>query len=447
MLFQKLRKLSAVQLLSLGFSVIILLGTVLLMLPISSASGQVTPLFDALLTATSATCVTGLVVYDTATYWSTVGQLIILVLIQIGGLGFMTILVSALSVAGKRIGIKQRIVMQESIAGQQMGGIVHMGRFILVGVFGIEAMGAILLSVRFIPLLGVPKGIFYSIFHAVSAFCNAGFDLMGYQSPFSSLTYFADDWYFTLVIMLLIIVGGLGFFVWNDILQKRGRLRKFSLHSKIVLITTVWLLVGGAIVFFALEWQNPALGDNMGARILSAIFQSVTTRTAGFNTIDLTALQESSLLLTSLLMLVGGSPGSTAGGMKTTTLAILILSVLAEFRSRKSIECFNRRVSDALLRQACCIAVLYIGGSVVSGVIIAAIEKISLSTALFETVSAIGTVGLSLGLTPTLSLPSKLIITALMFIGRVGGFTLLLTFATRAHFTQSQLPLEKVNVG
>lgn len=447
MLFQKLRKLSAVQLLSLGFSVIILLGTVLLMMPFSSASGQVTPLFDALLTATSATCVTGLVVYDTATYWSTAGQLIILLLIQIGGLGFMTILVSALSVAGKRIGIKQRIVMQESIAGQQMGGIVHMGRFILVGVFGIEAMGAILLSVRFIPLLGVPKGIFYSIFHAVSAFCNAGFDLMGYQSPFSSLTYFADDWYFTLVIMLLIIVGGLGFFVWNDILQKRGRLRKFSLHSKIVLITTVWLLVGGAIVFFALEWQNPALGDNMGARILSAIFQSVTTRTAGFNTIDLTALQESSLLLTSLLMLVGGSPGSTAGGMKTTTLAILILSVLAEFRSRKSIECFNRRVSDALLRQACCIAVLYIGGSVVSGVIIAAIEKISLSTALFETVSAIGTVGLSLGLTPTLSLPSKLIITALMFIGRVGGFTLLLTFATRAHFTQSQLPLEKVNVG
>lgn len=442
------KKLTPVRLIALGFFTIIFLGSILLMLPISSAEGLVTPLNETLLTATSATCVTGLIVHDTATYWSLFGQIVILCLIQIGGLGFMTIAISALSMTHRKIGLRQRLVMQEAIAGQQVGGIVKMGRFIFTGVLLIEWLGAILLSFRFIPLFGWARGIYYSVFHAISAFCNAGFDLFGTpEAKFVSLTGFAADPYVNLIIMALIVLGGLGFFVWLDVIQKRGRMRKFSLHSKLVLTTTAALLLIGTLGFLFFEWKNPAMGGHFGERLLTALFQSVTSRTAGFNTIDLTTMSDPSQLLMCGLMLVGGSPGSTAGGMKTTTLIILVLSVLAELRTRKSIECFKRRIEDHLLRQACCIAVLYIGSCVLGGMAISTLDGVPLDHALYETASAVGTVGLTLGLTSHLSVPSQLIITFLMYIGRVGGFTFLLLFANRSSFAQSQLPMEKVNVG
>lgn len=436
----RLNKMSSVQLIAAGFASIILLGTMLLMLPVSTNSGMTTNFVDALFTATSATCVTGLVVADTATYWSLFGQCVILFLIQIGGIGFMTITISALSIAGKKIGLRQRLIMQQAIAGKQVGGIVHMGKFIMLSVLLVEAVGAMLLAVRFVPMLGISKGIFYSIFHSISAFCNAGFDLMGENSPYSSLTYFADDIYMNLVIMTLIILGGLGFFVWYDIIAKKCKLKKFSLHSKIVLATTASLIIFGTLAFWLLE-------SNGESGLLAALFQSITARTAGFNTIDLTQMSDISLLLMTALMLVGGSPGSTAGGLKTTTLAVLFLSVWAELRSKKSIECFDRRLDDALLRQSCAIALFYVGSSILGAVAISLIDDIALSAAIFETASAVGTVGLTLGITPELSTISQLILTILMYIGRVGGFTCLLIFAHRNTFANSLLPQEKINVG
>lgn len=448
MLRDKFKKLKPVQLIALGYLLIVNLGATLLMLPISSAEGRFTPYNETLLTATSATCVTGLIVHDTATYWTLFGQLVILSLIQIGGLGFMTITISALSMTHRKIGLRQRLVMQEAIAGQQVGGIVRMGRFIFLSAFVVELVGALLLSFRFIPMFGWARGIYYSVFHAVSAFCNAGFDLMGTpDAKFVSLTGFSSDPYVCFIIMGLIVVGGLGFFVWAEVLNKRTHLRKFSLHSKLVLSVTAFLLITGTVGFFFFEWNNPAMGDNWWERLLSAAFQSVTARTAGFNTIDLTTMSDPSQLLMCALMLIGGSPGSTAGGMKTTTVVILALSVLAELRARKSIECFRRRIDDHMLRQACCIAVLYLGICVAGGVAISVFDGIPLDYSLYETSSAVGTVGLTLGVTPHLSVPSQLIVSLLMYIGRVGGFTFLLLFANRSSFTQSQLPLEKINVG
>lgn len=440
-------KLTTIQFISLGFAMIILVGTGLLMLPISSISGNATGFLPALFTATSATCVTGLVVYDTATYWSLFGQLVILVLIQVGGLGFMTITISALAAAGKRIGLKQRLAMQEAISGSQVGGIVSMGKFIMLFVLLVELIGAILLSVRFIPMFGVTDGIFYAIFHSISAFCNAGFDLMGVIEPFSSLTYFATDIYMNTVIMLLIIFGGLGFFVWHDILTLRGKLKKFTLHSKIVITTTIALLIFGTLGFWLLEWNKDFMGDNVVYAFISALFQSVSSRTAGFNTVDLTGFSDISILLFSVLMLIGGSPGSTAGGMKTTTVAVLFLSMVAEFRSKKSLECFGRRLSEGILRQACAIGMFYIIIAITGAIAISLMENIALNTALFETCSAVGTVGLSLGITPNLSPASQAILAVLMYVGRVGGFTCLLIFAHRGNFTNSQLPQEKVNLG
>ncbi len=441
------KKMSPIQIIVMGFLGIILIGTGLLMLPISAQSGVVTPFSEALLTATSATCVTGLIVHDTATYWTLFGQIVILLLIQIGGLGFMTILISVISLTGKKIGLHQRVTMRDAIGGQQVGGMVGMGRFIMVAVLLVEVLGALLLLPVFIPQFGIGKGIYYSLFHAISAFCNAGFDLMGTVSPYSSLTSFADNWYLNLVVMTLIVLGGLGFFVWVDVLANRGRIQKFSLHSKLVLCASGILLVGGALFFFLFEGQNPHMGDNIFEKTLSAVFHSVSVRTAGFNTVDLTTLSEPSQLVTCIFMLIGGSPGSTAGGLKTTTVVILVLGVLAELRARKSVECFGRRLDENLVRQACCIVFAYFTTAIVAAIAIVAIEGGTMLPALFETTSAVGTVGLSLGLTPNLSLPSQLIITFLMFVGRVGGFSFLLFFGRRINFRNSQLPLEKVAVG
>ena len=439
---------STTKLIVLGYLSVITTGTILLMLPISNRQMTMTPLIDALFTATSATCVTGLVLHDTYTFWSVFGQGVILLLIQIGGIGFMTIAISALTITKKKIGLSQRLLMQESVAAPQVGGIVRMAKVVFGGTLIFEGTGALLLSFYFIPRLGIGKGIYFSIFHAISAFCNAGIDLMGYFDPGTSLMTAADSPLVCLTIMSLIVIGGIGFFVWADIREHKFHLKNYKLHTKIVLTTTCLLIVGGAILIFIFEFGKPSMeGRSLGEQILCALFQSVTPRTAGFNTVDLTQLTGCSKILMVGLMFIGGSPGSTAGGIKTTTMFIMILSIWSEFRERKYIECFRRRMDENALRHASCITMLYGSLIVVGSMIISAVDSVTIQNSIFEAASALGTVGLTLGITPALGLVSHIVLILLMFIGRVGGITILIAFGNHSSRVPSKLPMEKVSVG
>lgn len=431
-----------------GYSALVIVGTILLILPVSSRTGEVTPLLDALFTATSASCVTGLIVYDTYTHWSLFGQLVILFLIQIGGMGFMTIAISALTITKKKIGLQQRFMMQESVSAPHLGGIVRMTKFIFLAVFCLEILGAVSLMFYFCPKLGFWQGLYFSVFHSVSAFCNAGFDLMGSREAFSSLTSASSSVIVNVTIMLLITVGGLGFFVWTDLIDNKFNLKKCNLHTKIVLTTSAVLVLGGALLLFFLEQNSPSTeGMTIPQKILASFFQSVSARTAGFNTIPLDLLSGGGFWVMVCLMFIGGSPGSTAGGLKTTTAAVLLLSIFAEFKNKKSVECFNRRLDPSVLRRACSILSLFILLSGAGVVGICAIDGVSATDGIFEVVSAIGTVGLTLGITPTLSAASHIILIALMFVGRVGGLTLLLAFGNHTIETQSSLPAENISVG
>ncbi len=446
--FWKHERVTPAQVIILAFLLLILAGTGLLLLPAATSGPGGASLLDALFTATSATCVTGLVIHDTALYWSPFGQAVILALIQAGGMGVVTMAVAVNMFAGRKIGLKQRWVMQESIAAPQVGGILRQTKFILKTAFFLEAAGAGALALRFCPQFGLGRGLWYAVFHAVSAFCNAGFDLMGTQAPFSSLTAYADDPLVTLTTASLIILGGLGFLTWHDLWEHRFRLRLCRLQTKLILFTTALLLLGG-FAFFWHEFTLPQWGElTAGERGLAAAFQAVTPRTAGFNTVELGKLSGPGRLATILLMLTGGSPGSTAGGFKTTTLAVLLLTVQAVFRRRESPGCFGRRFPDDALRSATAIFLLYILLFLAGGVLICRMDgEVSLPAALFETASAIGTVGLSLGITPGLSAGSRLVLIVLMYFGRVGGLTLLYAVADRAAPGVSQLPRERVAVG
>ncbi len=449
------RSVSPMRLILGGYLAIILAGAALLALPIATAGPGGTPFSDCLFTATSATCVTGLVRYDTFTHWTLFGQLVILGLIQTGGLGFVTVAILVMVVTRQKISLNQRSLMQNSISAPQIGGIVRMTRFIAVGVFTVELAGALLLSVVFIPRFGVAKGIYFSLFHSISAFCNAGFDLLGGTSgAFSSLTGIASEWsagavwYVTVVIMLLIFIGGLGFFVWYDMIHKKFRPGRLNLQSKMVLSISVGLAIAGALVLAALEWGQPLFAEmGTGERINASLFQSVSARTAGFNTIDLTGMTEGGLFVMICLMFIGGSTGSTAGGIKTTTFWILCISVIATFRRKKNIEMFGRRMDEGITRTASCVFMTYLLLSTGTAVVISAVEGLPLLTALFESVSAVATVGLTLGVTPGLGMVSKLLLTFLMLCGRVGSITMLLAFSSDRRVTNSRLPLEKVQVG
>lgn len=440
-------RLSPLRTIILGYFGIILLGALLLCLPISSRGWHWTNLFDAMFTATSATCVTGLVVFDTYTYWSVFGQIVILLMIQVGGIGFMTLAISALTLTKHKIGLRSRYTLQEAVNATQVGGIVRMTRFILIGTAIFEIAGAVLLAFRFCPQYGILKGIYFSIFHSVSAFCNAGFDLMGGSGAFSSLTGYVADPLVNIVILLLIIIGGIGFFVWSDIKTNRFRFRRYKLHTKVVLVTSAFLIVLPFLFMLITERNNPNLQNAPLAYMLSCLFQTVTTRTAGFNTADLTAFSDATVLCMIFLMLVGGSPSSTAGGLKTTTLAMLFSSLISMFKKRKNIACFGRRISDDALLQIISITALYVLLFFGCGMLICAFDDVSLKASLFETASAIGTVGLTLGITSTLSTPSHLILMALMFFGRVGGLTLLLAFHDQQSATPSKYPIEKITIG
>ena len=441
-------QISPAQVILVGFAGMILVGTALLMLPISVQGPGGASFMDALFTATSATCVTGLVLYDTATYWTCFGHGVILTLIQIGGLGVVTMGIAVTIFSGKRIGLKQRLVMQESISAPQMGGIVRITNFILRSVLLMEGVGALLLALRFCPEMGFWKGIWYGIFHSISAFCNAGFDLLGTpDAQFVSLTDYQTDPLVNGVIMLLIVLGGIGFLTWKDVADHRHHFHAYRLQSKLVLVVTLALLVLPALYFYFYEFsltQWNGLGTQ--ERVLGAAFQSVAPRTAGFNTIDLNELSMPSKMLTVILMLIGGSSGSTAGGFKTTTLAVFILAVGAAFHRRESLQCFGRRLNPESLRSAMTITFLYLVLTISSGMVIACVEGVALSAALFETASAIGTVGLSLGLTSNLSTLSQIILVFLMYFGRVGGLTLIYAVINTPP-VPAQLPQERITVG
>ena len=426
-----------------SFMALILVGTFLLMLPISSKERVVTPFSDCMFTAVSATCVTGLIVKDTATYWSLFGKCVIITLIQIGGMGVITIGLAIMRISGKKIGLSQRSTMQESISAPQVGGIVKLTGFILRTSAIIELIGAALLAPVFIKDFGVVKGIGYSIFHSISAFCNAGFDLMGVRQPFSSLTTYSTNVYFNIVVMMLIITGGIGFLTWGDIGTHKLKFSKYSLQSKVVITTSLILIIVPAIFFFFFEYQD----QSMKERILSSLFQSVTARTAGFNSQDLDQMGESGKFIMIILMIIGGSPGSTAGGLKTATFAVLFLTAITVFSRRNDVQVFKRRIPDDAVRNAGAVLFMYLVLFATGGIAISIAEKIPLLTCLFETGSAVGTVGLTLGITTTLSLFSKIILMFLMFFGRVGGLTLIYAAVSTSENNKIKLPLEKISVG
>lgn len=437
------RRHTTFQIIALGFLLLILLGTLLLMLPFASRPEGGASFADCLFTATSAVCVTGLVVRDTATYWTPFGQAVILLLIQIGGMGVVTAAVSLSFISGRKIGLMQRSTMQEAIAAPQVGGIVRLTKFIITYSFLIEMIGALLLYPAFGAEFGWGPGIWYALFHAISAFCNAGFDLMGVQGEFSSLTGFAQHAYVNAVIILLITVGGIGFLVWRDVKEHKGKIKHYRLQSKIVLVTSGIMVLIPALCFFFFEMGELSPGE----RILPSLFQSVTLRTAGFNTVDLNCISGSGQVMMILWMLVGGSPGSTAGGMKTTTVAVLLLTAWAVYRRKDEVECLGRRIGADTVRSAVAVLMMYFVLFFLGAVVIGRVEGLPLLTCLFETASAIGTVGVTLGITSKLSLVSRGILTVMMFMGRVGGLTLIYAAQSGRKAAQSTLPLEKITVG
>lgn len=439
----KKKHMTSFQLIIMGFAGVILLGTVLLMLPFSSAEKVITPFHEALFTATSAVCVTGLVVKDTGSYWSLAGQTIILALIQTGGLGVVTVAASVSLLSGKKISLMQRSTMQDAISAPKVGGIVRLTRFILRGTFLIEAAGTVLLLPVFMGDYG-KKGIWMSVFHSISAFCNAGFDILGTDSSmFPSLTGYFGNILINLVIMLLIITGGIGFLTWDDIYTNKLNFKRYRMQSKIILMTTACLILFPTVFFYICDLTNLP----MEKRLLAAAFQSVTTRTAGFNTINISEMSEASKAVMILLMLIGGSPGSTAGGMKTTTFTVLILNAIATFRSQENAGAFGRRLEYHVIKNAATIAMLYFTLFFCGGVAISVYEGLPLLDCLYEAASAVGTVGLTLGVTPGLHVFSQVVLIILMYLGRVGGLTLIYAVFSGRNKGNAKLPLEKITVG
>lgn len=445
---RKKRHFTSFQIISLGFLIVILTGSFLLMLPISTNGPGGASFWDSLFTATSAVCVTGLVLHDTAQYWSYFGQFVIITLIQIGGMGVVTVSIAIAMLSGRKIGLMQRSTMCEAISAHHVGGIVRMTGFILKTTMMIEVTGAAVMFPVFCRDFGVLKGLWYSLFHSISAFCNAGFDLLGVRQEFSSLTTYADNPVINLTIMALIVIGGIGFLTWDDIKTHKLHIKKYRMQSKVILTVTSLLILLPALYFYFVEFSADKWSDmSLSERMLGSFFQSVTPRTAGFNTVDLTALSEAGVFIMIILMITGGSPGSTAGGIKTTTIAVLFSSALAVFKRKGETNCFHRRISENTVNHAATILLMYLVLFLSGGIAISCIEGIPILDCLFETASAIGTVGLTLGITTELSLISRFILIVLMFWGRVGGLTLVFAAISSRHLDVSKFPMEKITVG
>lgn len=440
-------KLSYTQIIALGTFVIILTGGIFLSFPIASRSGEATPFLSSLFTSASATCVTGLVLYDTYTHWSIFGQTVILILIQTGGLGFMTIVTLFSMFLRRKIGLRERRLLMESANTMRIGGIVLLIKKISIGTFIFESIGTILLAIRFCPEMGFKVGLYNALFHSVSAFCNAGFDIMGKYGQFTSLTRYSGDIIVNFTIMSLIIMGGIGFLVWDDLGNNHFCFKKYQLHTKIVLTISLFLIISGAFLFYLFERNGILYNMGLKETILASLFQSVTPRTAGFNTINISGLSESGSFLTMILMVIGGSPGSTAGGIKTTTLVVLILGAISSAKHTSDLSIFKRRLEDNALKRASSITVIYTFTALVSTMIICAIQNFSLKEVLFEVFSAAGTVGLSLGITPHLNSLSKIIIIFLMYGGKVGSLSMALVLAERREIVPLSRPVEKIIIG
>lgn len=440
-------RLTHVQIIVAGYLLIVLLGTLLLSLPFASADGCAAPFRMALFTAVSSSCVTGLVLRDTATGWSGFGHVVILLLIQVGGLGFMTVATFLYHAFQKRMGLRSRELMVESINTTHVGGIMHLAWKIVILTAAFEGAGALLLLTRFAPRFGLNRGLWYAVFHSVSAFCNAGFDLMGVLSPGCSLTPYYDDAVVNVTLMLLIQVGGLGFLVWDDLIRCRWKVGHWRLHTKLVIVTSALLTFGGALLFFFFEANATGGGMGPGARIWTALFASVTARTAGFNTVSIPDMAGASKLLTIFLMVVGGSPGSTAGGVKTTTLAVIVLFTFASFRGREKPTAFGRSISVDTFRKSCGVLFFNIGIALVAAIILCTCQPFDPVDAVFEVVSAIGTVGMSAGITQSLCGLSSMVIALLMFLGRVGSVSFAVALLEKRSDPPVEYPVEEITVG
>ena len=436
-------RLSGAQTILLGFIILILAGAFLLMLPFSSRSGEWTSVTDALFTATSASCVTGLVLYDTWSHWTWFGQLVILSLIQIGGMGVVTMTTVLSKIVGKRLGLQARTTMQEAVSAPNLGEIMKYTRFIFLGCIIFEAMGAVAMSPVFISEYGVLKGIWLSVFTSISAFCNAGFDLNGSHGEFSSMTPYMDNPVIVITLVFLILTGGLGFLTWMDIRKHGFKFYKYSTQSKLILVMEIILVVIPMIYLWFGEYGDMPFGQ----RFFASLFQAVTPRTAGFNTTDYNDFSGTGIVMTVILMLIGGAPGSTAGGMKITTVTILFLTMLAFFKHEKSPAIFKRRITTEAIYGAVAVFMLDIMLAVLGSMSIAKVEHRAFITALFESASAVGTVGLSMGMTPTLHTVSKYILIILMYTGRVGGLTLVFAAITRKSLGNRQYPADNIAVG
>ncbi len=438
---------STTRMIAFGFALIIVIGTILLSLPIATKTGE-TDLLTALFTATSATCVTGLVAADTYQNWTLFGQLVILCMLQVGGLGFMTIGVYISILLKRRIGLQERATLHESVNTLEIAGVVRLVKKIVQGAFIIEGTGALLLATRFIPRFGWANGIYFSIFHSISAFCNGGFDLMGIDGAYSSLVSYEGDILVNVVICLLILIGGIGFIVWDDVLKHKWHFKKYLLHSKIVLATTLGLTVAGTLLFLIFENNATLAGMTPIEKLLGALFASVTPRTAGFNTVDTGAMSNAGTLLTMLLMFIGGSPGSTAGGAKTTTMVVLLFYAVAMIRNREDINLFGRRLSADVVRKANAVVVINFSLAFGAACAIMALQPaIPMPDVVFEVLSAINTVGMTTGITRELGVISKLIVAVLMYCGRLGSLSFALVLAKKPSTNHVREPQEKIIVG
>lgn len=447
MLSKKWKNLSGMQLIALGFLLIILAGTCLLMLPVSSRTGECTPFLTALFTAASASCVTGLILADTYTHWSLFGQLVILTLIQIGGLGFISLGTAVSLLLRRKIGLKQRGWIKESFNVLDIGGVVRLIRRVLRGTLFFEGIGALFLFVCFYPEMGLVKGIYYGIFHSVSAFCNAGFDLMGYREPYSSFTAYYDNPVVCFTLCALILVGGIGFIVWSDIADHKWHIRKYALQTKMVLSASVLLVFGGALLFYILERDGLYADMSLTGKICSSFFSAVTPRTAGFNTTDTGSLSEGAKLLSILLMFIGGGSGSTAGGIKMATVFVLLLHLRSTLLRTDGTNIFGRRIEASTVTKASALLCTYLFTGLSATLLLCGMQNFAIGDALFEVASAICTVGMSTGLTGQLNPVSQIIIIFLMYIGRLGSLSFALSFTDHKKTAHIMQPVERINIG
>ncbi|GIW49328.1 MAG: potassium uptake protein, TrkH family [Caloramator sp.] len=443
----KFYRFQPVQVLALGFAAVILLGAILLSLPISSRDGNPTNFIDALFTATSAVCVTGLVTVDTGTHYSLFGQLIILLLIQTGGLGFMTFATLIALILGKKISLRERLIMQEAYNTFNIQGVVKLALYVMGITFSIELIGALILSTQFVPQYGLLKGLYFGLFHSVSSFCNAGFDLIG---NFQSLTPYVDNTVVNLTVMSLVVIGGIGFAVLTEVINYR-KTKRLSLHAKVVLSATAFLIISGAIAFFLLEYTNPkTLGNlNIKGKILASLFASVTPRTAGFNTISTSDMTTAGKFLTIVLMFIGASPGSTGGGIKTSTAFLLFMTVVAVVQGKEDTEIYQKRINKSYVYRALAIALISFTIVTFVTMVLSIVQHGDFIEYLYEATSAFATVGLTLGLTTRLTLIGKIIIIITMYIGRVGPLTITMAIAHKQQTTTNLIryPEDKILIG